>query len=225
VLHAHDARSVSVVGDFNDWDPRATPLTRTGDGVWSAVVRLRPGTVRYAYLVDGTEWRADPHAVASREEFGRPTSIAYLVPRHALAQDPRLHKRLDPETAAAVAALVDSASTLGLPAEPLVQKALEGQSKGASGDAIVRAVRELIRDLATARDALGDDVGVDALLLAAAALDAGATPAQLERLRPHRSRESFAGGLAGLVYLMSRGVPAEQSLDLIAAMLNARLSA
>ncbi|MFO7262447.1 MAG: isoamylase early set domain-containing protein, partial [bacterium] len=67
VLHAHDARSVSVVGDFNDWDPRATPLTRTGDGVWSAVVRLRPGTVRYAYLVDGTEWRADPHAVASRE--------------------------------------------------------------------------------------------------------------------------------------------------------------
>lgn len=146
-------------------------------------------------------------------------------PRHALAQDPRLHKRLDPETAAAVAALVDSASTLGLPTEPLVQKALEGQSKGASGDAIVRAVRELIRDLATARDALGDDVGVDALLLAAAALDAGATPAQLERLRPHRSRESFAGGLAGLVYLMSRGVPAEQSLDLIAAMLNARLSA
>lgn len=83
VLHAHDARSVSVVGDFNDWDPRATPLTRTGDGVWSAVVRLRPGTVRYAYLVDGTEWRADPHALASREEFGRPTSIAYIVPPEA----------------------------------------------------------------------------------------------------------------------------------------------
>ena len=80
VLHARDARSVSVVGDFNDWDPRATPLTRTGDGVWSAVVRLRPGTVRYAYLVDGTEWRADPHAVTSHEEFGRPTSIAYIVP-------------------------------------------------------------------------------------------------------------------------------------------------
>lgn len=148
-----------------------------------------------------------------------------LVPRHALAQDPRLQKRLDPQTAAAVAALVDSARTLELPAEPLVQKALEGQSKGASGDAIVGAVRALIRDLATARDALGDDVGVDALRLAAAALDAGATPSQLERLRAHRSREAFAGGLAGLVYLISRGVPAEQSLDLIAAMLNARLSA
>lgn len=148
-----------------------------------------------------------------------------LGPRLALAQDARLNKRLDPQTAAAVAALVDSASTLGLPTEPLVQKALEGQSKGASGEAIVHAVRALIRDLATAREALGDDVSVDALRLAAAALDAGATPTQLERLRPHRTRESFAGGLAGLVYLMSRGVPAEQSLDLITAMLNARLSA
>jgi hypothetical protein len=148
-----------------------------------------------------------------------------LGPRPALAQDARLHKRLDPQTAAAVAALVDSAGTLGLPSEPLVQKALEGQSKGASGDAIVGAVRALIRDLAVARAALGDDVGVDALRLAAAALDAGATPSQLERLRPHRSREAFAGGLAGLVYLISRGVPAEQSLDLIAAMLDARLSA
>ncbi|HEY8469537.1 MAG TPA: hypothetical protein VIL18_07835 [Longimicrobiales bacterium] len=148
-----------------------------------------------------------------------------LGARHALAQDARLQKRLDPQTAAAVAALVDSAGALGLPAEPLVQKALEGQSKGASGNAIVGAVRALIRDLATARDALGDDVDVDALRLAAAALAAGATPAQLERLRPHRSREAFAGGLAGLVYLMSRGVPAEKSLDLIAAMLDARLSA
>ncbi|HEY8469773.1 MAG TPA: hypothetical protein VIL18_09025 [Longimicrobiales bacterium] len=143
----------------------------------------------------------------------------------ALAQDARLKKRLDPQTAAAVGALVDSAGALGLPTEPLVQKALEGQSKGASGEAIVGAVRALIRDLATARDALGDDVDVDALRLAAAALAAGATPAQLERLRPHRSREAFAGGLAGLVYLMSRGVPADKSVDLITAMLDARLSA
>ena len=83
VLHARDARTVSLVGDFNDWDPRATPLTRTGDGVWSAVVQLRPGTVRYAYLVNGTEWRADPHAVTSHEDFGRPTSVAYIVPQEA----------------------------------------------------------------------------------------------------------------------------------------------
>lgn len=142
----------------------------------------------------------------------------------AHAQDERLQKRLEPQVAAAVATLADSARALDLPTEPLVQKALEGQSKGATGAVIVDAVRALIRDLSTAREALGDDIGVDALRLGAAALDAGGTPSQLERLRPHRSRESFAGGLAGLVYLMSRGVPAEQSLDLISAMLSARLS-
>ena len=83
VLHARDARSVSVVGDFNDWDPNATPLARTGDGVWYAVVRLRPGTVRYAYLVNGTEWRADPQAVTAYDDFGLPTSVAYIVPTEA----------------------------------------------------------------------------------------------------------------------------------------------
>lgn len=142
----------------------------------------------------------------------------------AHAQDTRLLDRLDPQTAAAVTELVDSARALTLPTEPLVQKALEGESKGASGDAIVDAVRRLIHDLSVARAALGDDVGADALLLAAAVLDAGGTPRHLERLRTHRSREAFASGLAGMVYLMSRGVSAEQSLDHITAMLNARLS-
>lgn len=78
VLHAGGARSVSVVGDFNDWDPNATPLVETSEGVWSVVVRLKPGTVRYSFLVDGTEWRSDPRGVASQSDFGRPTSIAFI---------------------------------------------------------------------------------------------------------------------------------------------------
>jgi hypothetical protein len=78
VLHADDARSVSVVGDFNDWDPEATPLVHTGGGVWTVVVRLRPGTVRYSFLVNGTEWRADPRGVTARNDFGRPTSVAFI---------------------------------------------------------------------------------------------------------------------------------------------------
>ncbi|MFS8636710.1 MAG: hypothetical protein FWJ74_01400 [Gemmatimonadota bacterium] len=78
VLHVGGARSVSVVGDFNDWDPQATPLAYAGDGVWSVVVRVRPGPVRYAFLVNGTEWRADPAGVSARSDFGRPTSVAFI---------------------------------------------------------------------------------------------------------------------------------------------------
>ena len=78
VLHARDARSVTVVGDFNDWDPEATPLVRTGDGVWSVVVHVRPGAIRYSFLVNGTEWRADPRGIAAPSDFGRPTSVAFV---------------------------------------------------------------------------------------------------------------------------------------------------
>lgn len=78
VLHAAGARTVSLVGDFNDWDPYATPLTYAGDGVWSVVVTLNPGLVRYSFLVDGTEWRADPRGVPARNDLGRPTSVAFI---------------------------------------------------------------------------------------------------------------------------------------------------
>jgi hypothetical protein len=149
--------------------------------------------------------------------------LGLLAAQDAFAQDIRLQNRLEPRTAVIISALVDSARTLDLPTEPLVQKALEGQSKGASGDAIVHAVRSLIRDLGAARAALGGDVGADVLLAAATVLDAGGTPPQLERLRPHRSREALTASLAGLAYLISRGVPAEQSADIVVAMLNARL--
>ena len=49
--------------------------------------------------------------------------VATLLARPAAAQDPRL-ERLDAGTRPLVAALVDSARTAGLPAEPLVQRAL-----------------------------------------------------------------------------------------------------
>jgi hypothetical protein len=58
-----DARAVSIVGDFNGWDERATPmLQRREDGSWSARVPLPPGRHVYAFVVDGTRWLVDPLA-------------------------------------------------------------------------------------------------------------------------------------------------------------------
>ncbi len=78
VLRAPDAARVSVVGDFNDWDPDATPMAETGDGVWSVVVPLQPGSIRFSFLIDGREWRADPAAPPAPLDFGRPTSLAFV---------------------------------------------------------------------------------------------------------------------------------------------------
>src|SRR5207249_8636159 len=81
-----------------------------------------------------------------------------VVAGRATAQqgDSRL-ERLDAATRPTVAALVDSARTAMLPTEPLVQRALEGATKRASGDAIVAAVRRLAADLGHAHDARSEE--------------------------------------------------------------------
>lgn len=78
VVVAPRAATVSLVGDFNDWDAARTPMqrTRTDESVWTAVIPLTPGRYRYAFLVDGGAWLADPAAPAARDdEFGTPSSV------------------------------------------------------------------------------------------------------------------------------------------------------
>ena len=58
----YKADTIAVVGDFNKWDGSATPMKRKKDGVWSATVRLDPGSYRYRYLADGQCYFNDPHA-------------------------------------------------------------------------------------------------------------------------------------------------------------------
>jgi len=56
---------VSVVGDFNDWDPFAHPLRRRTNGTRSAAVTVPAGTrVRFRYLAEGGIWFNDETAPA-----------------------------------------------------------------------------------------------------------------------------------------------------------------
>src|ERR687897_2565963 len=82
VLRTAADSAVAVVGDFNDWDPRATPLRPASDSLWSVVVPLRPGRYRYTFVVDGTQWRRDPAAPrALEDDFGTPTSVITVAQR------------------------------------------------------------------------------------------------------------------------------------------------
>jgi 1,4-alpha-glucan branching enzyme len=57
------AGAVSVVGDFNDWDPFAHPLRKRSNGVRSAVVTIPAGaTLHFRYLADGGVWFDDDTA-------------------------------------------------------------------------------------------------------------------------------------------------------------------
>jgi len=58
---APQAKQVSVAGDFNDWDPSATPMKHDQDlGVWQACVHVPPGRYHYRLVIDGL-WVKDPY--------------------------------------------------------------------------------------------------------------------------------------------------------------------
>jgi hypothetical protein len=80
VLVAPQAARVSLVGDFNGWDPTATPMERTPTGgTWSVVVPLRAGRHEYAFVVDGKQWLPDPAApLAPVDGFGAPNSVVLV---------------------------------------------------------------------------------------------------------------------------------------------------
>jgi Carbohydrate-binding module 48 (Isoamylase N-terminal domain) len=84
VLVAPLASTVSVVGDFNEWDAKATPMNRTPTGgTWSVAIPLRPGRHVYAFVVNGangsTQWVADPTApLAPEDGLGAPNSVVLV---------------------------------------------------------------------------------------------------------------------------------------------------
>jgi hypothetical protein len=58
-IGAPPVADVRLIGDFNDWDPGATRLAPSSDGIWETALQLTPGEYRYRFLVDG-ETRLDP---------------------------------------------------------------------------------------------------------------------------------------------------------------------
>jgi len=63
--------AVSVVGDFNNWDPFAHPLRRRTNGTRSAAVTVRTGsTLRFRYLAEGGIWFDDETVAAPGSHGG-----------------------------------------------------------------------------------------------------------------------------------------------------------
>ena len=56
---APHAGSVSIAGDFNDWNPGSHPMKKDKKGVWKISFNLAPGTYQYRFYVDG-DWQNDP---------------------------------------------------------------------------------------------------------------------------------------------------------------------
>jgi hypothetical protein len=89
VFPAGNAAQVSVVGDFNQWNAAATPMTRVGNSdYWSVTVPMSVGRHLYSFLAvgkDGERWSADPNAPAAPDDgFGRANSVVLVGKGSAL---------------------------------------------------------------------------------------------------------------------------------------------
>ncbi len=69
------ASFVSIAGDFNNWDMGATPMMQDGD-TWSVALDLAPGEYMYKFVVNGSEWKADPNNANTADDgYGGQNSV------------------------------------------------------------------------------------------------------------------------------------------------------
>ncbi len=72
---APQAQSVSLVGDFNQWDPKAHPMKQMQDQAWMLTKELKHGHHRYAFIVDG-QLTLDPRGQGiTRNDKGERVSL------------------------------------------------------------------------------------------------------------------------------------------------------
>ena len=59
----NSAGTATVVGEFNDWSPRANPMRRSKNGSFAATMDLEKGRAyQFRYLLDKKKWENEPEA-------------------------------------------------------------------------------------------------------------------------------------------------------------------
>ncbi len=97
---APNARNVSVVGDWNDWDGSADPMEQRGDsGIWETIVPEAAEGSLYRFEItarDGARLlKSDPYAFAT--EVPPANASRVFVSRHEWADDAWLERRRSSE--------------------------------------------------------------------------------------------------------------------------------
>jgi len=73
-------KKVALVGDFNEWDPKAHPLKKRKNGDFSTTVSLEAGQpYDFRYLVDNKVWLNDDEADSTEpNRFGSQNAVIEL---------------------------------------------------------------------------------------------------------------------------------------------------
>jgi 1,4-alpha-glucan branching enzyme len=78
---APTAKSVSIAGSFNHWNPDHARLTGPSqEGIWTIVLPLSAGRYEYRFVVNGKEWVLDPSVPSVDDGLGDKNSILFVEP-------------------------------------------------------------------------------------------------------------------------------------------------
>jgi len=74
-----DVKEVSLVGDFNHWNPKTNPMKKDKKGTWNATLFLEPGRYEYRIVADGN-WENDPScSFCVDNEFGSKNCVRVVA--------------------------------------------------------------------------------------------------------------------------------------------------
>lgn len=150
-------------------------------------------------------------------------SLTISGPADAQEPDLRLTDRLSQRAVDSITVLTRRASTRALPLEPMIQKALEGHSKGATESLILGAVADLLSRLEEASSALGPDATDTELVAAAGAIHVGVSNETLRSVVSVYRDESLALPLVVLTDVIRKGVAVETASTVIMQLVEARI--
>ena len=80
VFHDDRAHSVSIAGDFNEWNHLTTPLKRNDSGLWfTDIVIPRTGRFEYKFIINGRHWIEDPsNGLKAPNNYGGLNSVLVI---------------------------------------------------------------------------------------------------------------------------------------------------
>jgi len=85
VVSAGEANTVSLIGDFNDWDMDSCRLVKQDKGVWKTSLVLAPGRYQYQFVIDGKKYLPDPKAKEYvKDGYGNTNSVIEINKRRII---------------------------------------------------------------------------------------------------------------------------------------------
>ena len=70
-----DAKTVSVLGTFNNWDPEKNVMKKGKSGLWKSEIKLDAGDYQFLYYADQSQWINDENCPRIKSDVGTENSV------------------------------------------------------------------------------------------------------------------------------------------------------